>query len=455
MSESVKREDLALYGGPKAAGQIEAKAEPKIGVVEFMSLAERFGYSAETLRRIREAISRPDAGGGAFMGRYLSDSKLTASPRFEETAREKFGVRHALAVSSGTAALHAAFAAAGAGPGTEAIVPAIGFMATGAAVVLSGGTPVFCDVDESLTIDPSRIEACITPKTVAIVPTHWGGGVCDMGPILEIARARGLRVVEDCAQAPGARYRGRYVGSMGDVGCFSISCYKIVGCGEGGLVVANDDRLFERACQVAECGGLWRPDRFAPARYPGELFCGANYRLSELEAAVDLIQLQKIDEIVGRYHRAWMGILKRLRTFREIRPQKITDRDGWVGYSLRFYPETHDLSAKIVEALQAEGVGCGSRGPEPGHDWHLYSEMYPIIDRMTPYGPMPAIDRQELARLHYRRGDCPVADDLYGRGVAIGVDPFLTEGDCARVAEAIDKVLGYYCTEDPGAAKWF
>ena len=268
-------------------------------------------------------------------------------------------MKYALAVSSGTGALHAAFVAAGVGPGTEVIVPAIGFMATAASVLLAGGVPVFCDVDESLHMDPAKIEARITPRTVALAPTHHWGGVADMDPILKIARRHNLKVVEDCAQSPGAKYRGKYVGSIGDLGCFSISAYKIIGGGEGGLVTTNDERLYERACQLAECGGLWRKDRFAPPRYEGELFVGTNYRMSDLEAAVDVVQLGKLDDVVRRFHDVKTRIVRQLKPFRQIVPQKMNDADGQIGYLLRFFPQTTELGGKIVAALKAEGVSCG------------------------------------------------------------------------------------------------
>ena len=446
--------DLAINGGPKAADKFDPKSGRKIGAEEFLSLAGRFGYAPATLEKIREAISGPDAGGGAFMGRYGADPKLAKGPAFERLACEKFGVKFAMGVNTGTSALHSAFVAVGAGPGTEVICPAIGFLATAAAVRTSGATPVFCDVDESLMIDPSRIEACISPRTVAVAPTHWGGGICDMDPILQVARKHGLKVVEDCAQAPGGKYKDRYVGSMGDVGCFSISCYKIIGCGEGGMFVTSDERLYERAAQLAECGGFWRPDRFAPERHEGELFFGCDYRMSELEAAVDLVQLGKLDEVVGRYHTAWRSIIDRLKTYREITPQKINDVDGFVGYNLRFYPESFELGGRIVAALNAEGVGAGMSGENMAPDWHLYSDMYPVINRITPFGPEPPLDEKELARLHYRRDDCPVADDLYRRNIALWLDEWLTRADCEKIASAINKVLDVYCTEDPDAAPW-
>ena len=138
---------------------------------------------------------------------------------FEREFAAVVGAPYALALSSGTAALNCAFVAAGVGPGTEVIVPAIGFFATAAAVVHSKGVPVFCDVDQSLAMDPSKVEALITPRTVALAPTHVMGSVCDMTAIMKVARKHRLKVVEDCAQSCGGTVEGEYVGTIGDIGC--------------------------------------------------------------------------------------------------------------------------------------------------------------------------------------------------------------------------------------------
>ncbi|HNR35089.1 MAG TPA: aminotransferase class V-fold PLP-dependent enzyme, partial [Candidatus Hydrogenedentes bacterium] len=313
MSNSRAEQQLALHGSMKAVTQIEGKGEPKIGIEEFMSVAERFGFSTKTLDAIRKAVEKEDLGGGPFLGNYYSGLKESKVQAFERVARAVFGVKYAIGVSSGTAALHSAFVAAGVGPGTEVICPAIGFYATAAAVVTAKGVPVFCDVDDSLSIDPKKIESRITNRTVAIAPTHVMGTVCDMGAIMRIARKHKLRVVEDCAQSCGGTFKGKRIGTFGDLGCFSISCYKIVGGGEGGLIVTNDKRLWERANQVAECGGLWRPDRFAPPRYDNEIFCGTNYRMSELEAAVDVVQLKRMPATVKRSNAVKMRILRELK----------------------------------------------------------------------------------------------------------------------------------------------
>ena len=437
-------QELAVNGGPKAFAGMTGKPQPKIGVEEFMSVAERFGFTGEALGRIRAAVSNDDfVGGGPNLARYLCPfPEPTKGEQFEAAAREMFGVRHALSISSGTAAVHAAAAAVGAAPGKEVIVPAIGFMATSAALAMTGATPVFCDVDESFQMDPGKVEPLITARTVAVAPTHQWGGVCDMEPIVAVARGHGLKVIEDCAQSPGGRYRGRYVGTIGDVGCFSISAYKIIGGGEGGLLVTDDEGLYDRARQLAECGGLWRGDRFAPPRHAGELFVGTNYRMSELEAAVDVVQLAKLEDVVGRHRKVFARVAGRLETFREIVPRRVTDAEGWIGYELRFYPETHELGGRIAAALTAEGIGCGYRGPDAAPDWHVYHHMFPVI--LDPATGEP----------RYKRGDCPVADDLYDRSARVGLDQWFSQADCDAVAAGINKVLSAYCTPDERAAKW-
>jgi 8-amino-3,8-dideoxy-alpha-D-manno-octulosonate transaminase len=426
---------LALQGGMRAVGAIEGKGEPKIGVEEFMAVAARFGFSAGTLGKIQAAVAKEAIGAGPFLANYYSGLKETCVQAYERTARELFGARYAIGVSSGTGALHAAFAAVGVGPGAEVICPAVGFMATAAAVVAANGVPVFCDVDESLSIDPAKIEAAITPRTVAIAPTHVQGSVCDMRAVMRVARKHKLKVVEDCAQSAGASFRGKLLGTFGDIGCFSI-----------------------RANQLAECGGLWRPVRFAPPRYEGELFSGTNYRMSELEAAVDAVQLKKLPATVKRFRTVKHRILKRLKTFAEVTPQKLNDPDGEVGYAIRFYPATLELGAGIVNALRAEGVGCHYRGAGAAPDWHQYSFMFPITLKT---GPTPVscpyqcpVYEKAGGEVSYARGDCPVADDLFDRVVTVPLNQWYTASDCRHVAAGINKVLSAYCTRSAAAAPW-
>lgn len=459
---------LAIEGGPKAFPAMQGKMKPKIGVEEFLSIAARFGFPEETQKRIRAIVSDDQLGRGPTLSRYATTfPKPSAGEVYERLARETFGTKYALGVSSGTAALHSAFVAAGVGPGTEVIVPAVGFIATASAAIAAHGMPIFCDVDNSLHIDPTKIESKITPRTVAVAPTCVMGGVPDLEAILAIAKRHNLKVIEDCAQSPGASYHGRHVGTWGDIGCFSISAYKIVGGGESGLLLTNSERLYDRASQVAESGGLWRPDRFAEPRYPGELFCGMNYRMSELEAAVDTVQLRKMPELIRQYNTIRQNILSRLKTYREIVPQKLNDPEGGAGYNIRFYPHTIDLGRKIAAALNAEGIGygdflwpaeCGVRGKDAMPDWHVSRDMIPIVMQTGPTDancPFSCpIYRERGGKAEYRTGDCPVAEDLFDRNIMIWLDPCYNEDDCLAIAEGINKVLSAYCTEDTSAPAW-
>ena len=458
MSNQEDKQKLALQGGLKAVTRVEGKGEPKIGIDEFMSVAERFGLSAPALEKIKAVLAEEDLGAGPFLANYYSGLKESKVQAFERIAREFFGVKHSIGTSSGTGALHGAFVAAGGGAGTEVICPAIGFFATAAAVVQARSVPVFCDVDESLSIDPAKIEAVITERTVAIAPTMVMGSVCNMEAVMKVARKHKLTVVEDCAQSCGGMFNGRYVGTFGDLGCFSISAYKIVGGGEGGLLITDSQELWDRANGVIEGGGLWRPDRFGPPRYEGELFCGTNYRMSEIEAAVDVVQLGKMEATVKRFRTVKRRVLTRLKTYREITPQKLNDPDGEVGYSLRFFPESLELGEKIVKALDAEGIGCGMRGKTETPDWHVYSYMYPILLKYGGPGDSCPFEcpryRERGGAIKYARGDCPVADDLFDRVVTVGLNQWFSDGDCRNITDGINKVLSAYCTEDSGATPW-
>lgn len=458
MTDSRERESQALQGSLRAVTSIEGKGDPKIGIEEFMSVAERFGFNAEALARIRSAVSVEDLGSGPFLANYYANLPETRVQAFERVARETFGTRFAIGASSGTGALHAAFVAAGVGPGTEVICPAIGFYATAAAVVMANGVPVFCDVDESLSMDATSAEALITDRTVALAPTCVMGSVPDMDAIMAVARQHELKVVEDCAQSCGGQYKGRYVGTIGDIGCFSISAYKIVGGGEGGLMLMNDERLHDRALCLAEGGGLWRPERFAPPRYDGELFVGTNYRMSELEAAVDVVQMGRMPAVVERFRHVKRQISAQPKTYREITPQVLNDADGEVGYNLRFFPESIELGERIVEALKAQNIGAGMRGSGARPDWHIYHDMYPLTTRTgaTPRSCSLNCEtyRREAGERRYARGDCPVADDLYDRVITIGLNQWYTEADCRNVGQAIDRALALHCTRDLDGAPW-
>ena len=445
---------LAINGGGKAVEEFQGVSQPKVGDEEFLEMADVWGYSRETIAQIRKAIAADDLGDGPSLIGYTSESRMH---KLASEAAELFKVKHVIPVTSGTAALHCACTAADICHGDEVIVPGYTFMATAMVVVVARGVPVWCEIDESMTIDPDDVEKRITPRTKAIAPVHMGGYVCNMEAIMDIARRHGLLVIEDCAQSCGDYFRGKRVGTIGDVGCFSISSYKTTGGSEGGLVMTDDDRLYYRALQWAEAGGLWRPDRFALSRWDGELFCGLNYRMPELSAAVNLVQLRKMDAQLDRWRTNKKRILIELPMYQEIKPQVIHDADGEHGHTVGFFTETAAEAERVVAALRAEGVSCSARGQSDGRDWHVYKYMSPIMDKLpiTSDG-FPWVNPQtgEVAPIKYLPDMCPRTLELLSRHVAVRVDQWWNGNDCKQVAGALTKVFNAFYTRDQECVNW-
>lgn len=232
----------------------------------------------------------------ALSSGWLSSSGPFVS-RFEKSFAKYLGVKHAVAVSSGTAALHVSLLSLGIGPGDEVIVPAFTMGATWLAVMYTGAKPVFVDAElETYNIDPKLIEAKITKKTKAIIPVHIYGHACEMDKILAIAKKHKLYVIEDAAEALGGEYRGRKCGTMSDVACFSFYANKIVTAGEGGMIVTDNAKM---AREAAKFGDLYHSDK---KRFIHEKI-GYNYRMTNLQAAVGVGELQNIKKYLARKQR--------------------------------------------------------------------------------------------------------------------------------------------------------
>jgi dTDP-4-amino-4,6-dideoxygalactose transaminase len=209
---------------------------------------------------------------------------------------------------------------------------------------------------------------------------------------------------------------------------------------------------------VCEGGGLWRPTRCAVPRYEGELFPGTNYRVSELESAINLVQLRKMDGYCAAFRKASVAIRSRLKRYKEIVPQKINDPAGYIGYMLRFFPATPELGVKIAAACKAEGIGGGCRGRNCKPDFHLSRDMFPVTLKCgsIPGGSVFDDPRNQVngKSIEYNPLENPVSIALYEREVSIGVNMYFTEGDCEAFAAALNKVLSAYCTEDAGGKAW-
>lgn len=268
---------------------------------------------------IRIYVSEPDIGD--LERRYLLEAFDSgwisgAGPfvqRFEEAFAEKFGVNHAVSCASGTAALHLALLALGVGPGDEVIVPTLTFVATANAVTYCGATPVFADCEEDTWCVSARtIEPLVTPRTVGVVPVHLYGHPCDMDGITALAGRHDLFVLEDAAEAHGATYRGRPAGTIGRAGTFSFYANKIMTTGEGGMMVTGDPALADRA-RTLRGQGMDTDRRYW---FP---VVGYNYRMTNLQAALGLAQLERLEELVEKRIRLARWYLEELEGAAELR----------------------------------------------------------------------------------------------------------------------------------------
>ncbi|RLF14471.1 MAG: glutamine--scyllo-inositol aminotransferase, partial [Thermoprotei archaeon] len=229
--------------------------------------------------------------------RYYGPNLLRKAEEFEKRFAEYMGVKYALGVSSGTAALYTALKALGIREGDEVIVPAYGWISVPAMVAATGATPVIAGIDESLSLDPDDIERKITDRTKAILAVHMRGAPCDMDRIMDVAKEHDLMVIEDAAQSCGGEYKGKKLGSIGDIGIFSFQLNKIITAGEGGAVITNNEDFYRRALAVHDVAAYYRAPDYVPP------LIGFNFRMSEITAAILIEQLKKIDRIIERMRR--------------------------------------------------------------------------------------------------------------------------------------------------------
>jgi 8-amino-3,8-dideoxy-alpha-D-manno-octulosonate transaminase len=367
--------------------------------------------------------------------------------RFEIEFAKKMGAKYALATSSCTGALISSLVACGIGPGDEVIVSGYTFFASCAAIVAAKAIPVIAEVDETLTIDPDDIEKKITPATKGLVVVHMRGVPCDMDRIMEIAKKHNLIVIEDCAQAAGGTYKGKYLGTIGDCGCFSFQYHKTITAGEGGAIITNNERLYERCMSYHDTAACWRPDRFAEQRYEGELFCGSNFRMSELTGAVLLAQLQKLDMLNSRMRSHQKRIIEQISNTKGIKVRPVYDSEGDTGICLMFYLDSSEKVSPFVKALKAEGVEAAAIYDSGIPDWHIYAHWKHVIEQKTPTHvvcPWECPYHTEAPPVEYEANMNPKTLEYLSRVVHIDIPPQMDDRDCDMIAEAINKVAAVF-----------
>lgn len=433
-------EKLAIEGGKKAK-TIESKYVPKYGIEELMELVRLWGIKKEDEEKVKSVLEKSWTGKSPHLFRYYHPAGDSMTRRFEIECMRFFDVPYVLAVNSCTSALIAGLVAAGAGPGAEIIVPSHTFFASASAIVVAKAIPVIAEIDDSFTIDPVDVEKKITPHTKGIIVVHMKGLACDMDAIMEIAKRHNLFVIEDVAQAAGGTYKGKRLGTIGDIGCFSLDHYKVIASGEGGIMTFKDEWLYTRAQSYHDTAACWRPNRYEKERKEGELFAGENYRMSELQAAVAFAQIKKLNDIVENLKSRYKKIVSKLNLPAGVRTIKDNDPDGGCRYVLGFLWEDSSLAEAAKKALAEEGIWASTHDTNV-RDWHVYKYWEHILEKKTatkegcpytcPYyrGKLP----------EYSQDMCPKTLDYLSRSLFIGISPAYTDEECTEIANGINKV---------------
>ena len=323
------------------------------------------------------------------------------------------GSKYALAMcGGGSAAIWIALTALGVGSGDEVIVPGFTYVASISSIVFTGATPILGEVDDTFDLDPADVEAKITPRTKAIVVVHMLGGPARMDELKAVADRHGIPIVEDSAQAFGASYKGRGIGSMGAFGTFSFNNYKTITSGDGGMVITNDQTLYERAFAIHDQGHA--PARLE-AKYAPRPFLGLNFRMTELEGAVLLAQLRKL-EMIKAHLREQKAIVKdMLMEVPDIGFRTLTDPDGDLATHLVVTLPSADIATRV--ANEVGSITLNQSG------WHVYSKMDHVLQRRTATGKGCPFNCTCTThpRPEYFAGMLPKTDELLARSISIGI----------------------------------
>lgn len=352
---------------------------------------------------------------------------------FEKSWREWIGTRYALSTFNGTSALYCSYFGIGIGPGDEVICPTYTWICTIAPALFLGARPVFAEIDpETLQLDPEDVRRKISPRTRAIIAVHLWGNVCDMDRLMQISRETGIPVVEDCSHAHGALYDGKIVGSIGQVGAWSLQGSKALSAGEGGMLATDDPEIFERAClsgQVNRLGGI----DLATEKYAWlqPLGLGMKFRAHPLGMGIASVQFRKLPALNERRKKYVEGVengLKDIPGLERVQVYPKAERGGYYAFPVVHNPEfTNGLpTAKLIDIIREEGLNVSASPYGLLHGLRLFSEGFDIFSK----------DRGPLCGDYngYKEGDFPVTEEVFRRLIFI---PVLSD----PVPGAVEKVL--------------
>lgn len=426
----VSRERLAIDGGTPV------RSEPL--PLEFPGIHHMGEEELDAAKRLLTSRS---------LFRYYGIDLRHEVDQFESEFASFIGVKHALAVSSGTGALQTALSALGVGPGQEIIVPAYMWVSVVAAVVNQGAIPVLADIDETFCMAPAQLERQITDRTKGVIVVHMSGAPANIRAIRDITRKRGLFLLEDCAQCNGGTVDGQRVGSFGDMAAFSFQMNKNMTAGEGGCVVTNDDRLYRRAFACHDMG--YARDEGGRLIFSDPDLClwGKGYRLDELRGALLRVQLRKLPRIIENMRRSKYRIRKALEKFSQVNLRRIVDTKGDTGCFLITSFADAATAKRLNQALRAEGIVTSPQGVSNVvmTDWglHLYYNIASLVKQTSVDGRGFPWKLAENAgsKVCYDKGTCPVADSLFERSVILPIPSCLTKHDEDDIIHAFDKVI--------------
>jgi len=407
-------ETLAIHGGPKV------KTTP-------FGTGRRFDYAE--VQQLIEALDQNTLF-------YWYGKKVK---EFTRKFADMYGRKHCVAASSGTGGIHVALGTLGVTEGDEVIVSPVTDMGSIIGILYQNAIPVFADIDPyTYNIDAASIESKITDKTKAIQVVHLAGNAADMDAIMDVAQRHNLRVVEDCAQSYECFYKGRRAGAIGDIGCFSTNDYKHISTGDGGMIIMDDYALYEKAHRFADKNY----NRLSADIRVGIEYIAPNYRMSELQGAVAIAQLDKLEWICARRHEYGERITRGIGGICGIIPRKVIEggKSSFYDYLFRFDEKEAGVSkADFCKAVCAEGVYLGGYGRTCVYEYGLFK------NRVGYEGTHAPFDSKYYGReIVYETGLCPEAEKVVETICACSVKEFYTDQDIDDIVNAIQKVARYY-----------
>ncbi|MGF7231292.1 DegT/DnrJ/EryC1/StrS family aminotransferase [Arachidicoccus sp.] len=352
----------------------------------------------------------------------------------EQAICNTFNVNHAQLVSSGTAALTTALAVLGVGAGDEVIMPTFTFVASFEAVLSVGAVPVLVDVDDSLTLNPDAVQAAITPATKCVMPVHMCGSMADLGALQDICKEHDLVLLEDACQSIGAKYKGRYLGTIGDAGTYSFDFVKTITCGEGGAVVTNNDKTYQALDAYSDHGHDHKGVDRGADLHP---YLGYNFRISELHAAVGLAQIKRLEEFLSIQKKNYDLLKSILATIPQISFRRIPDETGDSCGSISWFLPTEEKAKAVVAKLKAEGI-LGGNFYWYDNNWHYVRNWHHLKD-IAIYNKLNIEQIETLERLSSK--DFSVSDAILSRCITTNISLSWTEEQIKEKGEKLKSII--------------